>query len=63
MLGRCHIGTALGKSALQKNIRLGRAGEAVRCALQLMKDDMDAFIRRISVICLEVGLQSVHQCN
>lgn len=30
MLGRCHIGTALGKSALQKNIRLGRHGEAVR---------------------------------
>lgn len=26
-----------------------------RCALQLIKDDTDAFIRRITVICLEVG--------
>lgn len=53
-LGQCHIGTALGKSALQKNIRLGRAGEAVRCSVQLVKDDVDAFIRRASIICLEV---------
>ncbi|KAL3133249.1 hypothetical protein ABBQ38_007132 [Trebouxia sp. C0009 RCD-2024] len=41
------------KSALQKNVRLCRAAAAVRCALQLMKDNAGEFLRRISIICLE----------
>ncbi|KAK9810159.1 hypothetical protein WJX72_005800 [[Myrmecia] bisecta] len=41
------------KSALQKNVRLCRAGSAVRCALHLIKEDAAEFLRRCSIICLE----------
>lgn len=44
------------KSALQKNVRLCRAAPAVRCALQLMKDNLADFLRRVSIICLEDAL-------
>ncbi|KAK9800311.1 hypothetical protein WJX73_000054 [Symbiochloris irregularis] len=52
--GRTFKGSpSLLKSALQKNVRLGRAGSAVRCALQLLKDNAGELLRRLSIICLE----------
>ncbi|KAA6419829.1 MAG: hypothetical protein FRX49_10192 [Trebouxia sp. A1-2] len=50
------------KSALQKNVRLCRAAPAVRCALQLMKDNPADFLRRVSIICYALGLSLASAC-
>ncbi|KAK9915160.1 hypothetical protein WJX75_005443 [Coccomyxa subellipsoidea] len=44
------------KSALQKNVRLGRADAAVRVALHLLKLDASELLRRACIICLEDAL-------
>ncbi|KAI8466086.1 MAG: hypothetical protein J3K34DRAFT_461074 [Monoraphidium minutum] len=44
------------KSALQKNVRLGRHEEAVRVATALLKEDAGELLRRLGVICLEDAL-------
>lgn len=49
-------GTPVLKSALQKNVRLRRAPCAVRCAVQLLKDDPGELLRRLVVVCLEDGM-------
>ena len=51
--GRSHMTPSQLKSAVQKNVRLGRPGPAVRCAAQLLSLDASDGIRRLSVIAIE----------
>jgi hypothetical protein len=49
------VGASLLKSALQKNVRLGRAGAAAACAAALARLDAGELARRLPVILIEDG--------
>ena len=51
--GKSHMTPSQLKSAVQKNVRLGRPGPAVRCAAQLLALDASDGIRRLCVIAIE----------
>jgi len=48
-----YFSPSLWKSLLQKNIRICRPWQAVRTALQLIKEDFTDFVRRLSIIMVE----------